>query len=45
MKINLQGINSRVYEDKNQISYLEDTKAKNTQSEQQKEKNNPQKWG
>ena len=38
MKNNLQGINSRVYEAKNQISNLEYKEAKNTQSEQQKEK-------
>ena len=38
MKNNLQGINSRVYEAKNQISNLEYKEAKNTQSEQQEKK-------
>ena len=38
MKKNLQRINSRVDEAKNQISYLEYKKAKNTPSDQQKEK-------
>ena len=38
MKNNLQGLNSKVDEDKNQISDLEYKEAKNTQSEQQKEK-------
>ena len=38
MKNNLQGIKSRVDEDENQLSNLKYKKAKNTQSEQQKEK-------
>ena len=38
MKNNLQGINSRVDEAKNQISNLEYKKAKNTQQEEQEEK-------
>ena len=38
MKNNLQGINSRVDEAKNQHTSLEYKEAKNTQSEQQKEK-------
>ena len=38
MKNNLQGINSKVDEAENQISDLECKEAKNTQSEQQKEK-------
>ena len=38
IKNNLQGNNSRVDEDKNQISNLEHKEAKNNQSEQQEEK-------
>ena len=38
MKKNLQGINSRVDEVKNQISNLEYKESKITQTEQQKEK-------
>ena len=38
IKNNLQGINSRVEEDENQISDLEYKKAKNIQLEQQEEK-------
>ena len=38
MKVNLQGINCRVGEAENQISDLEYKEAKNTQSEQQEEK-------
>ena len=38
MKNNLQGINSRVDETKNQISDLEYKEAKSTQLEQQEEK-------
>ena len=38
IKNNLQGINSRVNEAKNQINDLEHKKAKNNQSEQQEEK-------
>ena len=38
IKNNLQGINSRVHDAENQISNLEYKEAKNTQSEQQKEK-------
>ena len=38
METNLQGINSRVDEAKNQISNLEYKEAKDTQSDQQKEK-------
>ena len=38
MNNNLQGINSRVDEAKNQISNLEYKEAKDTQSDQQKEK-------
>ena len=38
MKSNLQGINSRVDEAKNQIRDLEYKEAKNIQSEQQEEK-------
>ena len=40
MKNNLQGINSRVDETKNQISNFKYKEAKNTQSEEQKEKKN-----
>ena len=40
IKNNLQGINSRVYEAKNQINDLEHKEAKNNQSEQQKKKKN-----
>ena len=40
IKNNLQGINSRVYEAKNQIKDLEHKEAKNNQSEQQKKKKN-----
>ena len=43
MKNNLQGINSTVDEAENQISNLEYKEAKNTQSEQQKEKIMPKK--
>ena len=39
-KDNLQGINSRVDETKNQISNFKYKEAKNTQSEEQKEKKN-----
>ena len=38
IKDNLQGINSKVDEAKNQISDLEHKEAKNNQSEQQEEK-------
>ena len=38
LKSNLQGINSRINKAENQISKLEYMEAKNTQSEQQKEK-------
>ena len=38
IKNNLQGNNSRVDEDKNQISNLEHKEAKNNQSEQQQQK-------
>ena len=38
IKNNLQGINSKVDEAKNQINDLEHKEAKNNQSEQQKEK-------
>ena len=38
IKNNLQGINNRVHEVKNQIRQWEDKKAENTQSEKQEEK-------
>ena len=41
IKNNLQGNNSRVDEDKNQINDLEHQEAKNNQSEQQEEKRIP----
>ena len=40
MENTLQGFNSRANEEKDQISYLRDREAKDTQSEQQKEKQN-----
>ena len=43
IKNNLQGINSRVDEAKNQINDLEYKEAKNNQSEQQEEKRIPPK--
>ena len=41
IKNNLQGNNSRVDEDENQINDLEHKEAKNNQLEQQEEKKNP----
>ena len=44
MKNNIGGINSRLDEEEDQISDLEDKVEENTQSEQQQEKN-PKIWG